>query len=103
MLFSFLEKQKTDDKRKKLIKTMIKSLNVSEEQKQLYLQAVWILSGEDLENLYKKLTAFIEQIELKEIDDIKKQDFWKIAWMRKKEAQEKIKEVNSFSFLLNNL
>lgn len=82
---------------------MIGSLNVSEDQKDLYLQALEVLKGQDLENLYIKLVSFVEQIELKEIEHIKKEDFWMIAGMRKKEAQEKVREVNSFSFLLNNL
>lgn len=103
MLFSFLEKQKTDSKRRKLIETMILALNVSQEQKTLYLDALEILKWQDLENLYKKLVSFVEQIELKELESIKKQDFISIAGMRKKEAEEKIRETNSFSFLLNNL
>jgi len=103
MLFSFLEKQKTDSKRKKLIQTMIRALNVSEDQKSLYLDAVEVLKWEDLENLYRKLTSFVEQIELKELETIKKQDFALVAGLRKKEAEEKVREVNSFSFLLNNL
>jgi len=103
MLFPFLQKQKSDSNRRKLIKTMIVALHVSEDQKKLYLDAVEILSWKDLETLYQKLTRFVENIELKEIESIKKEDFSKIAWMRKKEAREKIEEVNSFSFLLNNL
>ena len=43
MLFSFLQKQKTDSKRRKLIETMIIALNVSEEQKSLYLEALNVL------------------------------------------------------------
>lgn len=103
MLFSFLQKQKTDSKRRKLIETMIVALNVSEEQKSLYLEALNILKWQDLENLYINLVSFVEQIELKELELIKKQDFASIAGMRKKEAEEKIQETNSFSFLLNNL
>jgi len=103
MLFPFLQKQKSDSNRRKLIKTMIIALHVSEDQKKLYLDAVEVLSWKDLETLYQKLTRFVENIELKEIENIKKEDFSKIAGMRKKEAREKIEEVNSFSFLLNNL
>jgi len=103
MLFPFLQKQKSDSKRRKLIETMITALHVSEEQKDLYIEAIQVLSWEDLEILYGKLTKFIEHIELKEVENIKKEDFSRIAWMRKKEAKERIEEVNSFSFLLNNL
>jgi hypothetical protein len=82
---------------------MIVSLNISPDQKQLYIQALWILSQEESEILFKNLTKFIEKIELKEIDEIKKESFISVAGMRKKEAEEKAQEMNSFSFLLHNL
>lgn len=103
MLFTFMQKQTNKKKQQKLIETMIISLNISPEQKQLYLQALWILSLEEQETLFKNLTKFIEKIELKEIEEIKKDSFVSIAGMRKKEAEEKAQEMNSFSFLLHNL
>ena len=82
---------------------MIVSLNISPEQKELYLSALWILSEDEAKTLFKNLTKFIEKIELKEIEEIKKESFISVAWMRKKEAEEKAQEMNSFSFLLHNL
>jgi hypothetical protein len=49
------------------------------------------------------LSNFTKQIELEEIDNIWKKNFSQVAWMRKKEANEKQKELNSFTFLINNL
>jgi hypothetical protein len=103
MLFTFLQKQTDKRKQKKLIETMIISLNISPEQKQLYMQALEVLSVEESEILFKNLTRFIEKIELKEIEEIKKESYVSVAGMRKKEAEEKAKEMNSFSFLLHNL
>jgi hypothetical protein len=40
---------------------------------------------------------------VKELEEIKKQNFSSISGLRKKEAEEKKKEMNSFSFLLHNL
>lgn len=103
MLFTFLKKQTNRKKQRKLIETMITSLNISLEQKELYVNALWILKEDELEALYKRLSQFVEKVELKEIDEIKKQSFTEIAGMRKKEAEEKLEEMNNFSFLLHNL
>jgi hypothetical protein len=98
-----MQKQTDKKKQKKLIETMIVSLNISPEQKELYIQAMWVLSSSESEVLFKNLTRFIEKIELKEIEEIKKESFVSVAGMRKKEAEEKAQEMNSFSFLLHNL
>jgi hypothetical protein len=82
---------------------MITSLQIPESAKQLYLEALDILDMDWLELLYIDLTKFIERFENKELEEISKDNFWSIAGMRKKEAQEKQKEINSFSFLLHNL
>lgn len=103
MLFQFFQKQKDRKKQKKLIQTMVVSLNIDPQQKNLYLEALEILTVEEASILYKNLSSFIENIEMKEIEDIRKDNFATISGMRKKEAEEKIQEINSFSFLLHNL
>jgi len=103
MLFHFLQKQKDIKKQKKLVETIIVSLNISEEQKKLYIEALEVTSPQETQELYKNLSRFVEQIELKELEQIQKESFTSISWMRKKEAEEKVKEMNSFSFLLHNL
>lgn len=103
MLFKFLQKQRDIKNKQKIIHTMISSLSISSEQKKLYLNALEVLSLEDSQKLYDNLIAFIEKIEMKEINEIQKENFSTIAWMRKKEAEEKLKEMNGFSFLLHNL
>jgi hypothetical protein len=103
MIFDFLKKQKEINNKIKIIKVMIISLNIPDIQKDLYLEAISILSEEGLENLYITLITFTKQLELEELEDISKNNFVHITWMRKKEAKEKQKEINSFSFLINNL
>jgi hypothetical protein len=46
---------------------------------------------------------FVEEVENRDFESIKANNFSQISWMRKKEAIEKQKEVNTFNFLLNNL
>jgi hypothetical protein len=82
---------------------MIASLNISPIQKELYFEALEVLWEAEAHTLFKNLVKFIEKIEIKELEDIEKQSYWTIAWMRKKEAEEKLEEMNSFSFLLHNL
>ena len=103
MIFDFLKKQREINKKRKIIEVMILSINIPEIQKELYLEAISILEEEWLENLYISLSNFTKQIEIEELDNINKQNFSQIAWMRKKEASEKQKEMNSFTFLINNL
>ncbi len=103
MLFQFLQKQREKKIQKKLIETMIVALTIAPDQKNLYLQALDILSFEEIETLYKNLTHFVEKIELKEIEQIRKESFTTISGMRKKEAEEKLEEINTFSFLIHNL
>lgn len=103
MIFDFLKKQKEITQKRKIIKVMIISLNIPEKQKELYLEAITILSVEWLERLYISLSNFTKQLEYEEMDNINRQNYSQIAWMRKKEAVEKQKEINSFTFLINNL
>lgn len=103
MLFTFLKQQKVLSKKRSIVKTMILALNIEDEQKSLYLESLDALDELGLDNLYKDLTIFVEKIEIKEIKEIEEKNFSSIAWMRKREAEEKKKEINSFSFLVNNL
>ena len=103
MIFAFLKKQKEISKKKELIVIMIRSINISEEQKELYLESLDVLDDQWIHKLYTEVSHFIENIEVKELEEIKKENFSSMAWMRKKEAEEQKKEMNSFSFLLHNL
>nr|MDD3720189.1 hypothetical protein [Candidatus Gracilibacteria bacterium] len=103
MLFTFLKQQKVLSKKRSIVKTMILALNIEDEQKSLYLESLDALDELGLDNLYKDLTIFVEKIEIKEIKEIEEKNFSSIAGMRKREAEEKKKEINSFSFLVNNL
>lgn len=103
MLFSFLKKQWTILSKKQIIWEMIENIYIWEEQKILYKEALDVVSPDQLEGLYDRLLTFIESTEMKQIQDIRKENFWRIAWMRKKEADEKMEELNNFSLLLHNL
>lgn len=103
MLSKFLLKQKKYNHKKKLIETIIHSIHIEESWKKLYLEALSSISQDELDILYTKLVWFVEKIELKEIADIKKQSFTTIAGMRKKEAEEKTKDINALSFLFHNI
>ena len=56
-----------------------------------------------MDKMYFELTEFIREIELKEFEDISKSNFTNIAGMQKKEAENKKKDINAFSFLINNV
>lgn len=103
MIFDFLKKQNEISKKKELIVIMIRSINVSDQQKDLYLESLDVLDEQWINNLYNDVSHFVENIEMKELDEIKKENFSNLSWMRKKEAEEKKKEMNSFSFILHNL
>ena len=100
---NFLGKQTAIKKKRSLIDTMIWSLNIPKDQKKLYLDAVKVLHNSEVEELYKNLVRFVEKVEMRQLDQIQKENFSTIAGMRKKEAEEKMEEMNSFSFLLHNL
>ncbi len=103
MIFEYLKKQSKLKEKIKLTKIMIFNLQIPEEQKSLYIQALDILDESWIDRIYNNLVIFIKDIEIKELDQIQKNNFTVIAWMRKKEAEERKIEINSFSFLINNI
>lgn len=103
MIFDYLKKQKKRKEKMKITKIMIFNLEIPEDQKSLYIQALDILDENGIDRIYNSLIIFIKDIEIKELDQIQKTNFTIIAWMRKKEAEERKKEINSFSFLINNI
>jgi hypothetical protein len=103
MLFDFLKKQRSKDNKMKILKTMIFALQVGDDIKDLYIQSLDILEEQDIDNLYKDISYFVQMVEIREIEDIQKTSFAVIDNMTKKEVEEKKKDINSFSFLLNNL
>jgi len=103
MIFEYLKKQHKIKEKIKLTKIMIINLQIPEDQKSLYIQALDILDENWIDRIYDSLVIFIKDIEIKELDQIQKNNFTIIAWMRKKEAEERKKEINSFSFLINNI
>lgn len=97
MIFDFLKKQTEIAKKKELITIMIQSINISEEQKELYLESLDVLDKQWVDNLYEELSHFIENIELKELEDIKQQNFWTISGMKKRSRRKE--KRNEFFFV----
>ena len=96
MILNIFKKYSEKSKKKKIIITIIENLNINEKQKKLYLDSLDFLDEGGLEKLYKSLEVFMSEIEKQQISDISKENFTKIAGMRKKEVVEKQKELNSF-------
>lgn len=103
MIFDFLKKQKGSKRKIELIKIMVTSVNIPEKNKLLYIEALDVLDNNWLDYLYNDLVKFTEIYELKQLDNINKENFSSVAWMKKKEALEKQKEINAFTFLINNI
>ena len=103
MIFDWLKKQKEKTKKIQILKTMIVSLQIPEDQKTMYVEALEVVDEQNLDGLYTQISFFVEKIELKEVEEIRKTNFLMISGMKKSEAEEKKKELNSFSFLVANI
>ena len=97
------KKQKKIEEKKRITKILINSLKIPKEQTKLYLDALENLDEKKIDKMYEELTYFIQDIEIKELEDIKKSNYTNITGMQKKEAEKKQKEINAFSLLLNNI
>jgi len=103
MVSKILKKYKKASQKKIMLKTIISALAISDEQKKLYLDALEVIENDALDKLYEDITSFADNVEVKEIEHIRRQNFTNIQWMTKKEAEQKKHDINAFSFLLHNL
>ena len=103
MIFKFWEKQKEFSTQKLLLRKLIRKLDIPETDKTIFLEAIWVVPKENIKNLYKDITSFIEKFELKEVDEIEKNNFINIDGMTIKEATKKRKEINALNFLFTNI
>ncbi|PID86347.1 hypothetical protein CSB08_01130 [Candidatus Gracilibacteria bacterium] len=103
MLLKLLKKQKNIKSKRKMIETIIKNLSIPDNQKFLFLNSLEVLDENGIEGVYSDLILFVNNVEIKNLEEIKKNNFSIINGMTKKEAEKKKKELNSFSFLLHNL
>gem|GEM_PF-3798160 len=78
MVSKILKKYHKASQKKVMLKTIISALKISEEQKQLYLGALEVIQNNALDALYEDITAFADNVEVKEIEDIRKQNFTNI-------------------------
>jgi len=103
MIFNFLNKQNDFENKKKLTKIIIMALIIPEDQRIMYLEALESIDKDSIDKLYSNLIKFVEKYEIKEIEDISKNNYTIISWMQKKEALIKQKEINAFNLLINNI
>ena len=103
MIFKFWQKQSQIATKKLLLRKLIKKIDIPEIDKNLIIWSISKVSDEKLDNFYNSVVNFIEKMELKEIEEIEKNNFVSIDWMTYKQAKEKKQKINSFNFLLNNL
>lgn len=103
MIFKFWEKQKRISTKKLLLKKLIWKMDIPNKDKTLFLDAIWVVSHENINKLYDNIVVFIKKYELKQIDDIEKNSFVSIDWMTQKEAHTKKKEINAMNFLFTNI
>jgi hypothetical protein len=75
MFFEFLKKQKKAKEKLKLTQIAIINLQIPEKQKALYLQALEILDEEGIGKIYDTLINFVETTEIKELDEIQRNNF----------------------------
>jgi len=78
MVSKILKKYQKASQKKIMLKTIISALKISEEQKQLYLDALEVIENNALDKLYEDITSFANNVEVKEIEDIRKQNFTNI-------------------------
>jgi hypothetical protein len=79
MIFDFLKKQKKAKEKLKLTQIAIINLQIPEAQKSLYLQAIEVLDEEGINKIYSTLVNFIETVEMKQLDEIQKNNFSIVA------------------------
>jgi len=103
MIFEFWKKQNKIENKKLLLRKLIKKIDIPQRDKDLILEAIANASDEKLDDFYNSVVNFVEKIELKEINEIEKNNFVSIDWMTYKQAQEKKQKINGFNFLLNNI
>ena len=89
MIFNFLKKRKKTVEKIELIKIMFVNLKIPESQKSLYIQALDVLDESWIDRIYNELSDFTNNLELKNLEDIQKNNFSVINWLRLKEAEEK--------------
>jgi len=90
MIFKFWEKQKELPTKKLLLRKLIRKVDIPETDKTLFLEAIWVVPEENIENLYNEVTLFIKNFELKEIDDWEnvekyfqeKSSIGELSWLR---------------------
>ena len=101
MIKKYLEKQKNLDKKIKILSGIIKSLNISKEDKELYLKSLDILDENSFNVLYNSFVNFTEELDKKDSEKIIDFNFESYNLTEKKENNKETR--STFSLLLNNI
>jgi hypothetical protein len=100
MIQKYLQKQKKLDKKIKILSGIIKSLNISKEDKELYLKSLDALDENSFNVLYNSFVNFTEELDKKDSEKILKSDFEDYSLKNSNKTE---KKQNTFSLLLNNI
>ena len=103
LLSGLLKKFFKDRDRREILRSLILGLKIDSTQKNLFLDSLSILEGEELELLYQKIQSFVQMFENEQIilqweNRIKTQ---KSNSVQERETKEK--ERISFNILLDNI
>ena len=103
LLSGLLKKFFKDRDRREILRSLILGLKIDSTQKNLFLDSLSILEGEELELLYQKIQSFVQMFENEQIilqweNRIKTQ---KSISVQERETKEK--ERISFNILLDNI
>lgn len=103
MIFSFLEKHNDFHFQKWLLEKLIEWLNIPDEEKKLFHEALWIADESRIQKLYDDILQFVHHSELKNISQIETVNFSSIDWMTFEQAEAKKQDINSFHLLLSQV
>ena len=103
MIFSFWKKQTHTRIQKNLLRNLIKKIEIPEVDKRMFLEAVDICDDAKVNTLYQSVLHFIQDLEIKHVENISKTSFMKIESLSEQEAEKKKRELNSYNFLLTNI
>ncbi|GEM_PF-6278287 len=101
MIKKYLSKQKNLDKKIKILSGIIKSLKISNTDKELYLKSLDVLDEDSFNTLYNSFMNFIEELENEDSKKIVDSNFSEFNLQNIK--AEKKQNSNSFSLLLKNI
>ncbi len=102
-LSGFLKRIREKNQRKDLLKDLIRNLKIDETQRFLYLESLELLDEDGLGVFYERLCTFVDGTEKSAIliETGKRSEY--VRDLRRKEDDERRREVGKVSFLFDNV